>query len=95
MTIEQASVLTLPGEMVVTRIGLSNLTAAGLSEFIAHSEEHYVRLAASLAGDLPRLAGRRATLRQRMKASAFMDAPRFARNVERAYREMWRKWCAT
>jgi predicted O-linked N-acetylglucosamine transferase (SPINDLY family) len=23
-----------------------------------------------------------------------MDAPRFARNLEAAYREMWRRWCA-
>jgi len=23
-----------------------------------------------------------------------MDAPRFARNVEAAYRSMWRRWCA-
>ena len=22
-----------------------------------------------------------------------MDAPRFARNVEAAYRQMWRNWC--
>jgi hypothetical protein len=22
-----------------------------------------------------------------------MDAPRFARNMEAAYRRMWRRWC--
>ena len=87
-------VLTLPGELVVSRIGLSMLTACGMPEFVAHSEGDYVRLAASLATDLPRLAQLRATLRERMKASAFMDGPRFARNVEHAYREMWRAWCA-
>ena len=87
-------VLTLPGDGIVSRIGLSILSAAGMPEFVAHSEADYLRLAASLANDLPRLAHLRATLRDRMKASPFMDGPRFARNVEHAYREMWRAWCA-
>jgi predicted O-linked N-acetylglucosamine transferase (SPINDLY family) len=53
----------------------------------------YVRLAIELAQDLPRLSKLRSTLRQRMEQSPLMDAPRFARNVERAYRQMWRTWC--
>ena len=48
---------------------------------------------ATLACNLPRLAELRATLRQRMLASPIMDAPRFARNVETAYRTMWQAWC--
>ena len=87
-------VLTLPGEGIVSRIGLSILMACGMPEFIAHTEADYVRLAADLAADLPRLAQLRATMRGRMKASAFMDGPRFARNFEHACREMWRAWCA-
>ncbi len=87
-------VLTLPGEGIVSRIGLSILMACGMPEFVAQTEEEYVRLAASLAADLPRLVELRATLRARMKASAFMDGPRFAKNVEHAYRAMWRAWCA-
>jgi len=86
-------VLTLPGSVTVSRIGLSILSACGMPEFVADSDEAYVTLARELAGDLPRLAALRGTLRDRMKASRFMDGPRFARNMENACRQMWRAWC--
>jgi protein O-GlcNAc transferase len=28
-----------------------------------------------------------------MERSPLMDAPRFARSIEAAYRQMWRVWC--
>jgi protein O-GlcNAc transferase len=87
-------VLTLPGEMPVSRAGLSLLSIIGLEEFAMNSEEDYVRKAVELAGNLPRLADLRATMRARMQASPLMDAPRFARNVEAAYRSMWQAWCS-
>ena len=87
-------VLTLPGSVIVSRIGLSILSSVGLPELVAHSAEDFVALAARLAGDLPRLAELRATLRERMKASAFMDGARFAMGVEQGYRKMWAVWCA-
>ena len=88
-------VLTLPGATPVSRAGLSLLSSVGLGELAASSEEDYVRIAVELAGNLARLADLRATLRPRMQASPLMDAPRFARNVEAAYRSMWERWCAT
>jgi predicted O-linked N-acetylglucosamine transferase (SPINDLY family) len=66
----------------------------GLPELVASNPEQYVHVAAELAQDLSRLSELRATLRDRMGASPLMNAPRFARNVEAAYREMWRRWCA-
>jgi len=86
-------VITLVGQTVVGRAGLSQLTNLGLPELIARTPEQYVRIAAALAQDLPRLAELRRTLRARMQASPLMDAPRFARNIEAAYRQMWRNWC--
>jgi len=79
--------------MPASRAGLSLLSSIGLAEFAASSEDDYVRLATELAADLPRLADLRATLRPRMRASPLMDAPRFARNIEAAYRAMWQRWC--
>ena len=83
---------TLPGKTAVGRGGLSILSNLGLPELIAHSEEEYIRIATDLAHDLPRLTNLRSTLRQRMENSPLMDAPRFTRNVEAAYRQMWTTW---
>ena len=80
-----APVLTLPGKMPVSRAGLSLLSSIGLGELAASSEEDFVRMAVELAGNLPRLAELRATLRTRMRASPLMDAPRLARNFEAAW----------
>jgi predicted O-linked N-acetylglucosamine transferase (SPINDLY family) len=86
-------VVTLVGQTVAGRAGLSQLTNLGLPELIAQTSQQYVQIAADLAGDLSGLAELRRTLRERMQASPLMDAPRFARNIEAAYRQMWRNWC--
>ena len=87
-------VVTMVGQTVVGRAGLSQLTNLGLPELVASNPEQYVRIAAELAQDLPRLDNLRSTLRQRMQSSPLMDASRFARNIEAAYRQMWMRWCA-
>jgi len=86
-------VVTLAGRTAVGRAGISQLTNLGLPELIARAPEHYVQIATELAADRPRLAELRSTLRQRMRASPLMDAARFARSVENAYRSMWHTWC--
>jgi predicted O-linked N-acetylglucosamine transferase (SPINDLY family) len=87
-------VVTLVGQTVIGRAGLSQLTNLHLPELIAKTPQHYVEIAIGLAKDLPRLAELRRTLRPRMRASPLMDAPRFARDIEAAYRQMWQSWCA-
>jgi predicted O-linked N-acetylglucosamine transferase (SPINDLY family) len=86
-------VVTLVGQTVVGRAGLSQLTNLGLPEFIAHTPDQFVQIAADLSTDLPRLSHLRSTLRTRMEQSPLMDAPRFARGIESAYRTMWHRWC--
>jgi predicted O-linked N-acetylglucosamine transferase (SPINDLY family) len=85
--------VTLVGKTVVGRAGWSLLCNLGLNELAAETPERYVALAAQLAGDLPRLQELRGTMRRRMLQSPLMDAGRFARHVEQAYRNMWRRWC--
>jgi predicted O-linked N-acetylglucosamine transferase (SPINDLY family) len=86
-------VVSLAGQTAVGRGGLSILSNLDLAELVAHDPVQYVGIAAELAGDLPRLGGLRATLRERLQGSPLMDAPRFARNLEAAYRAMWQRWC--
>lgn len=87
-------VVSLCGERAVARAGLSQLSNLGLPELVARAEGEYVKIAAELANDLPRLTELRGTLRSRMEASVLMDAERFARQIEAAYRAMWRQECA-
>jgi protein O-GlcNAc transferase len=82
--------VSLSGQTAVGRAGRSILSNVGLPELIAETPEEYVEIAVKLSSDLPRLAELRRTLRERMQASPLMDAPRFARNIEAAYRQMWR-----
>ncbi len=86
-------VVTLSGNTAVGRGGRSILTNAGLPELIAHNTTDYSRITRDLAADLPRLTQIRSTLREKMQTSPLMDAPRFTRNLEAAYRTMWKTWC--
>ena len=87
-------IVTLAGERPVSRAGLSILNNLGLQELVTSTEDGYVDIAVNLANDLPRLAELRRSLRSRMEKSVLMDAPRFTRQIEEAYRAMWREWCA-
>jgi predicted O-linked N-acetylglucosamine transferase (SPINDLY family) len=85
-------VVTQAGRSPVGRAGVSILSNLALTEFVAHSPDDYVRIAAELARDVPRLTALRRSLRQRLQASPITDAPRFARNLEAIYRQMWIEW---
>jgi predicted O-linked N-acetylglucosamine transferase (SPINDLY family) len=86
-------VITLAGQTHVSRVGVSLLSSIGLNELIASTTDEYERLAVELAGDQGRLSALRLGMRVRMRASPLMDGARFAREVEAAYRQMWRIWC--
>jgi protein O-GlcNAc transferase len=85
--------ITLAGKHFVSRMGVTILTNAGLPELIARNIDEYIGLATGLALDKDRLRRLRHNLRDRIAKSPLMDQTAFARNMEAAYREMWRKWC--
>lgn len=84
-------VIALRGERHAGRVGASLLSAAGLEELVAESEDDYVARAQALAEDLPRLASLRQALRRRLEDSPLCDAAALARAVEAAYRGMWQR----
>jgi predicted O-linked N-acetylglucosamine transferase (SPINDLY family) len=87
-------VVTLAGQTHASRVGRSLLATVGLPELAATgAREDFLRIATALASDLSRLKTLRAGLRDRMKQSPLMDAPRFVRELENAYRTMWKEWC--
>lgn len=86
-------VITLAGENMAARWGASILHALKLDELVATSPGDYVAKAAVLTGDPSRLADLRATLRERLARSPLCDGPRRARQVERLFRAIWRRWC--
>jgi protein O-GlcNAc transferase len=86
-------VVTLLGDAMAGRWSASMLQALKLDELIAQDTAAYVRIASALAQDRTRLTSLRAALRDRLRASPLTDGPRRARQMERVYRSLWRRWC--
>jgi predicted O-linked N-acetylglucosamine transferase (SPINDLY family) len=63
-------------------MGLSILAAAGLDELACDSEQAYVATCARLAADVQGRGAFRATIRDRLRVSALMDARGFASALE-------------
>jgi predicted O-linked N-acetylglucosamine transferase (SPINDLY family) len=81
--------VTRVGRTSVGRGGLSQLFHLNLLDLAAESDAAFVSIAVALGKDIPRLAALRQQLRPRLEGSALMDAPRFARSIEDAYRQAW------
>lgn len=82
-------VITLPGARPASRAAASLLTTLGCPQWIAHSKVDYVRIAKTLASDLPQLNRTRLSLRVEMESSPLRQPQRFAEQVETALRGMW------
>jgi predicted O-linked N-acetylglucosamine transferase (SPINDLY family) len=86
-------VVALTGNEFVSRMGYALLKNIGLSELAAENCQEYANIAVTLANDLDYLKALRAGMRARLSASPLRDEIGFTRNLETAYRDMWRKWC--
>lgn len=75
-------VITMPGELPISRQTGSFLLAMGLTEWIASDVNKYIERAVRLAKDASALAEARAGLRTRMLASRLCDGAAYARAIE-------------
>lgn len=85
-------VVTLRGGRHAGRMVASVLTQVGLCALAAGTPEEYVAQAAALAGDCERLASLRSGLREQVRRSPLCDGAAFTRQLEAAYRAVWRRW---
>ena len=84
-------VVTRAGPSCVTRLGVSALALAGLEDLVTETPAAYVDRAVRLASDLSGLEELRAGLRDRVRRT-LGDVPRFTRQLEAAYRQMWQAY---
>ena len=86
-------VVTMAGERFAGRHSATHLTNVGLQELIALDPEEYMKIAVSLAGNPAELQNIRRKLRPGMAASPICNGPRFTRNLENSFHDMFAEWC--
>jgi protein O-GlcNAc transferase len=86
-------VVSLCGVRPASRNAAAILSRVGMSAWAVETPGQYVALAARQAAELHQLAILRTQLRDRMRTT-LCDAHRFTRELEEAFRTMWRRWCA-
>lgn len=85
--------ISLIGRSFYARMGVVLLQHVGLESLLAEDLAAYIAKAVALAQDPARLTALRSSLRPRLEDSPLMDGPRFVRNLETAYRQVWQDWC--
>lgn len=86
-------VVTHTGPTFAGRHSATHLCNAGMPELVTGNWEDYRKRVLDLASDLPSLAVIRAALRTYLEQSPICDAPRFARNLQKALRAIWQRHC--
>lgn len=86
--------LSLAGNTVSARVGSCLLALTGLNGFIVEDEGAFVQRGGYWAQHLEELAEIRSGLRERFRQSAIGQPALVTAALERAFRIMWRRWCA-
>lgn len=85
--------ISLLGNSIPSRAGATMLSASGLGDWYARSEEEYVEIAVRKSADLDALAELRREMRARISRTPVANPKLYTQAVEAAYRDMWRRWC--
>jgi protein O-GlcNAc transferase len=85
-------VVTMPGPTFAGRHSATHLSNVGLNNWVTNSPNEYLDVVEKWCDNAESLANLRSNLREQVARSPLCDAPRFARNLETMFREMWQKW---
>jgi len=85
-------VLTLKGNSYPSRMAASIVSAVNLPELITTSQQEYESLAIELATDLEKLKIIKDKLLGNLSTAPLYDTPKFTRNLESAYSEMYDRY---
>jgi predicted O-linked N-acetylglucosamine transferase (SPINDLY family) len=85
-------VVSLAGKSHRSRAGLSILTALGHPEWASPTPAGFVETAAFLAADVKKLNVIHLQLRDEFLSSPLCNGPSFTRNLEAAYRRIWKDY---
>jgi protein O-GlcNAc transferase len=83
-------VISLQGSHFASRVSSSILSALGVTELITYSIEEYEALAVRLALNALEVNEIRQKIGRNRAGEPLFDTPRFVRNLETAYKEMWK-----
>jgi predicted O-linked N-acetylglucosamine transferase (SPINDLY family) len=85
--------ITLIGERWVQRTSYGFLSNIGVPELAVTSEAEYINVASRLAQDPSRLEHLKTRIKDGFAQSPLCDVEAFTRNLEAAYRNMWKTYC--
>jgi predicted O-linked N-acetylglucosamine transferase (SPINDLY family) len=86
--------LTIAGATAPARAGAGIMGGLGLSEFVARDGGDFVARGVHWSTHREELAEIRAGLRARLQAAPVGQPGLIVAHLERAFRHMWRRWCA-
>lgn len=84
-------VVTLAGQTHRERVSTSLLNTVGLKETIASNEQEYLDICKRLSSNTELLKEMRSGLREKMRKSPLLDAPRFIQSLEAEYEKVYNK----
>ncbi len=85
-------VITKTGNHFVSRMGMSFMSAAGLSEWVAENDADYLRIAIQMAKDRQALLSLKQNLRKRLFNSPAWNIDLFTTDFSNALLTMWREY---
>lgn len=85
-------VVSMSGTTHASRVGASLLGTIGRPNWVARTQDEYVRIAATLAAERDDRVSDRTLLRDQVLASALCDGPAFARRFGAAIRSEWHRY---